>query len=143
MATNKPEKTYTIEDFISMRTSDNITYYNYSILRQSTVNDRITYSEDNIIYGYLDELKEKRQLLVLSDTEILKYKYKPKLLAYDIYGSTEIYFVILALNGMCSIKEFDLYDGKIYALYPSDMSNYMTYIYSAEQEYIKLNRASL
>ena len=28
----KADKTYTVQDFISMRDSDEITYYNYSIL---------------------------------------------------------------------------------------------------------------
>ena len=33
----KADKTYTVQDFISMRDSDEITYYNYSILEYLNV----------------------------------------------------------------------------------------------------------
>jgi hypothetical protein len=56
---------------------------------------------------YIDELRNDYCVNVeLSDDELARYKYRPKLLAYDIYGSQEIYFLILILNDICSTKEF-------------------------------------
>ena len=61
----------------------------------------------NLINDYLPLIKEKAVTVVLDDDEYNKYLYKPKLLAYDVYKNTELYYVILLLNNVCSIKEFD------------------------------------
>lgn len=137
--TNLPENTSTIEEFIDMGACDEITYKNFSILvkfiGESSV---IEYAQDNIIYDYMDELLAKAKDFELSDSDYIKYRYKPKLLSYDIYDTTELYFVILAINGMCSIKDFN--KRKIKLLYKSDMMNLLNQIYSAESDYILYNR---
>lgn len=143
LASAGPAETYTLDQFISMKNSDKITYRNYSILQPSLDDPSIVYSVDNIIYSYMDELKSYRKLVSVSELEKIKYRYKPKLLAYDCYGSTEIYFVLLAINNMCNIKEFDLKDNTFWGLTPSDMVELMNSIYRAEQQHITLNRNTL
>ena len=99
------------------------------------------YAQDNIIYDYLPELNERTVTLTMTDNEFIKYRYKPKLLAYDLYGSTEVYFVIMALNGMCNIKDFN--KKKLKLLYKSDLIELLNEIYSAESDYIMYNRVHL
>ena len=50
-----------------------------------------------------------------------KYEYKPKLLCYDVYGYKELYFIILVINEMISVKDFR--KKKIKMLYTEDMNN--------------------
>ena len=139
---NLPEKTATVEEFISMGDTDDITYAKFSILVKCIgENSIVQYAQDNIIYDYLDELKQDAVEYELTDDEYVKYRYKPKLLAYDLYGSTEIYFVIMALNGMCNIKDFN--KRKLKLLYRSRMMELLNEIYSAEADYISYNRAHL
>lgn len=139
---NLPEKTATIEEFIDMKETDDITYSQFSILVKCIgENSVIQYAQDNIIYDYMDELLESAVEYELTDDEYVKYRYKPKLLAYDLYGSTEIYFVIMALNGMCNIKDFT--KRKLKLLYRSRLIELLNEIYSAESEYIKYNRLNL
>ena len=139
---NLPEKTATIEEFIDMGDTDDITYSQFSILVKCIgENSIIQYAQDNIIYDYLEELKEDAVEYEFTDDEYVKYRYKPKLLAYDLYGSTEIYFVIMALNGMCNIKDFN--KRKLKLLYRSRMIELLNEIYSAESDYIKYNRLHL
>lgn len=137
------EETYTLSQFISMKDNDEITYRNFSILQKSITDPTMIYSIDNVIYDYLEEMKLYRKLVTVSDQEKIKYKYKPKLLSYDIYGSTEAYFILLAMNGMCNIKEFDLLDNTFWALSPTDMVTFLNTISKAESEYITLNRSNL
>lgn len=137
---SEPAKTYTLDQFINIKSIDTITYSNFGVLNRSIDHPEIVYTIDNLIYSYMDELKEKRKLCTFTIDQKLQYMYKPKLLAYDVYGSIETYFVILALNGMCNLKEFDLEDQKCYLLLPSDMSSLMGQIYSAESTFRKLNR---
>lgn len=44
--------------------------------------------------------------LNLTEAESTKYKYNPKLLSYDLYGTTEYWNDILILNNYSSILQF-------------------------------------
>lgn len=132
--------TYTLNQFINLKSIDTVTYSNYSVLNRSIDHPEIVYSIDNLIYEYMDELKARRKICTFTMEQKLQYAYKPKLLAFDVYGNIETYFVILALNGTCNIKDFDLESQKCYLLMPSDMSDLMGKIYSAEADFRKLNR---
>lgn len=137
-----PNKTYTVSQFVALKGIDSVTYSNYSVLNRSIDHPELVYAVDNFIYTYMDEIKELRKTCTFTSEEKIKYMYKPKLLAYDIYGSIEAYFIILAMNGMCNAKEFDLEESKLYLLLPTDLNNIMSQIYNAEKEFKKLNRES-
>lgn len=137
-----PNETYTVNQFISLKDSDSITYQKYSVLNRSLNNDKLVYSIDNVIYGYMDEIMAKKKICTFTKEEQLKYMYKPKLLAYDIYNSSESHFIILAMNGMCNAKEFDLAEMKLNLLMPSDMASFMSQIANVEKEYMDLNRSN-
>ena len=137
-----PNETYTVNQFISLKDSDSIAYQKYSVLNRSLNNDKLVYSIDNVIYGYMDEIMAKKKICTFTKEEQLKYMYKPKLLAYDIYNSSESYFIILAMNGMCNAKEFDLAEMKLNLLMPSDMASFMSQIANVEKEYMDLNRSN-
>lgn len=141
MANSDPAKTYKVEDFIDMQENDSFTYATMALYMQSIVDKTIVYSSDNVLYDYLEEIKGKAVDYTFSDSEYMKYKYRPKLLAYDIYGSTELYFVILAMNNTCNIKDFNKRTIKM--LYKSDMSDLLNAIVSAEKNRISLNRESI
>lgn len=100
----KPEYTYTLDQFISCQSDSNFCYNNLSFIDQI---DNIKYNTYNVVSDYIDELVEQYCVDVeLTDDQLAKYKYRPKLLAYDVYGAQELYYVILLINDMCSIKEF-------------------------------------
>lgn len=134
----KIDITSTVQDFISMKSSDEATYYNFSILEYS---NGIEYTVSNLIYDYLPELKEKAELYELSDLQFLRYKYRPDLLAYDIYGAEELFFVILALNGIIDDAEFDF--KKVYLIDASQLSKLLGKIYSTEYTFINTNRSQI
>ena len=138
---NLPKDTYTLEEFIELRDSDTYTYYNLSILFRSLDDEGIIYPLKNILFDYLDELKAPAKKVVLDDAQYLKYKYKPKLLSYELYGSTELYFILLLLNGTLNIKDFN--KKKFYALIPSDLAELLNAIVLAESDYINSNRRQL
>ena len=73
--------------------------------------------------------------ITLTNEEFQKYQYQPKKLAYDLYGSTEYYYMILFINSMTNIKEFNR--RRINLMRAKDMSNVLSAIYSSESEYIE------
>lgn len=134
------EETYTIEQFIQMQSTSIINYENLSIKDIDSNGD--IYPVYNIINDYLEEILELCKIVVIDDDILFnKYTYKPKLLCYDIYGSQELYFIILALNEMCSVKEFNRRKLKL----PSRlaMQQLLTFIYNNEKNNIRRNRTKL
>lgn len=133
-----PAKTATIEDFVACKENDEMTYANFSIIAKCLESTNVQYAYNNVIYDYLDELKALAVDVVLSDKDYSKYKYKPKLLAYDIYGTTELFFVIMAVNGICNVRDFN--KKKIKMLFKKDLEDFLNDVYSAESNYIQMNR---
>ena len=136
-----PDKTSTVEEFINAGISDEMTYNNFSILFRSSQQDNIILSANNIIYDYMDEIKPYIVNVSLSEEEYIKYRYKPKLFAYDIYGSTELFFVVMAVNGIYDIKDFNRRNIK--ALYKKQLFELLNQMYNAESGYIQKNRSDL
>lgn len=134
----KAESTYTIQDFIDMRESDEITYYNYSILEYLNGYDMFV---TNLLYDYEDELLDLATTVKLTPVEKLKYRYKPYLLAYDLYGSQEAKFIIMMLNGIIDPKEFDF--DRVKVIYPNDLIDILSRISSVNELYMNNNRYKL
>jgi hypothetical protein len=120
------------------KSSSSLSYYNTSILE---IIDGVEYSTHNIIYDYLDEINALSNTIILNDLEYLKYEFRPDLLSYDIYGTIDYEFVILALNGMLSPKDFT--KKKLKLLNSGDMNYIINKIYNAENLYIQRNRENL
>lgn len=130
----KPETTYSIEQFIVSCSEIQINYDKLSLIEQDNPN-RTDY---NILNDYIDELQEASVTIVMTQEEYLKYSYKPKLLAHDVYGSCELFFIILLINDMCSMKEFNR--KKIKMFKPDVLNKYLSAIYNAEYDTLFLNK---
>lgn len=136
MAISNPALTYTLDDFISMQISDDMTYYNFSILE---VIDGVEHLDSNLVEIYLEELKSQCVSVQFSEEELKKYKYNADLLAYDLYGSVQLDFVILLLNDMYDPKEFT--KKNVILPHSSTLSKFLNDVYSKEEGYIQQNRA--
>ena len=138
MATNKndPSLTYTLDDFVAMQMSDDMTYYNFSILE---VVNSVEHLNINLVEEYSSILKSQALQVELTDEEYKKYKYCPDLLAYDIYGSVQLDFVILILNDIFDPKEFV---NKTIRLVPASvLQQFLNEVYGKEYGWIQQNRA--
>lgn len=100
----KPNLTSTIDQYIACKSSENMCYHNLSFIDKS---GNIEYDTYNVLSDYIDEIKDEYCVSVkLTNDEMSKYKYRPKLLCFDIYGNTELAFIILIINDMSSVKQF-------------------------------------
>lgn len=137
---NSPENTYTLSDFVEAGKGDQTTYENFSILHY---NQKTTYAEQNIMDYYLKELKEQSIVIdTVTNEEIVRYRYKPDLLSYDVYGTTQLDWVILLCNGIIDPKEFDP-SRKFRLPNKASLTEFLSAIYSSEKEWIDINRAEL
>lgn len=135
------EKTYSIDEFISEgATSSLFTYDNFLLKDKDTDTDEIV-PIYNLLHDYYDELMAMSVLGVMSDQNYIKYQYRPRLLAYDLYGNTDLYFLLLMLNNISNPKEFTM--KKVRLIQKEKINQILSYIYSAEEDNITNNRAKL
>ena len=133
MQTTDPGKTSTIEEFIAFKNDDSISYNNLSFRDKY---DNIIYPIKNVIDDYIDELMELTIEVTMSDIEYLKYRYRPKLLAGYLYDNPELDFLIMRINGICNMKEFDSKTIKL--VKEDDLSDFLTSVYNANKSDIDI-----
>ena len=61
---SEPQETYTLDQFISLRDADKITYVKYSVLERSLDHPEMVYSIDNVIYNYLDIINKLKKTMI-------------------------------------------------------------------------------
>lgn len=127
--------THTLEEFVSKRFDDQITYRNLSILE--VINGE-EWTDNNLITDYLQELKSICVEVELNPAQYRKFKYCPDLLAYEIYGSTQLDFIILLLNDMIDPKDFD--SKKLKLPYTNQINDFLSKIYNTNAGYLEQNR---
>ena len=127
--------TSTLESFINYKNLDSNIYYKDLSIFEKSIDGKSVLLSYNILNDYRKEIFDFIIPITLTDEEFQKYQYQPKKLAYDLYGSTEYYYMILFINSMTNIKEFNR--RRINLMRAKDMSSVLSAIYSSESEYIE------
>ena len=141
IAKNNPATTYTLEDFSSLKDQDELTYRNLSILRYRF---GIEFAEDSIIDYYMNELKSIcTKADQLDFDKRVKYRYTPDLLSYDLYGTTQLDWLIMLCNGIIDPKDFDMKGNYIYAPTTSTLRKFLSRVFNSEGDWIDINRSEL
>lgn len=135
---NNPAITYTIPDFIAMKSQDELTYANFAIFDYK---DGETFVEQSIVDFYINEIKSICiKVDSISVEEVAKYKYAPDLLSYDIYGTPSLDFIILICNGIIDPKEFDFKRKYIMLPKAKDLASLLSAIYNSEYNWLSINK---
>ena len=103
---------WTLSDFISEYSIEDLRvdafYLQQVFWDKDKMKHKVVVNESSIADKYANELEENKRIVQLTTKEYYKYRYNPKLLSYDIYGTTELWFFILMANELYSVSEFDL-----------------------------------
>ena len=119
-----------IQQFISNKPTIGTDYQNMSLVEER---GNIQFPVVNLITDdYFDEFKKASVRVELTEDEILKYKYIPKLLSYDIYDNAELYYIILRLNDLYNVKDFNLGKKYLYLIPKAKLKEYLSDIYTQE-----------
>lgn len=129
MAKYLPENTYTLEGFIAAGRSITISYDSLSYKERLSNGTEISIL--NVINDYLPELRELESTVLLDEEQYRKYRFKPKLLCHDVYGNPELYYIILLLNRIIDVKDFDL--KKVKMIRVDALNTVLSHIYNAEK----------
>jgi len=128
-----PENTISIQQFINSSSSTIISYRSFSFLENMSNGTQVSIYDT--ISDYISEIRNLSYLVKLNTSEYRKYIYKPKLLCNDLYGNPEIYFIILLINDLADVKEFNKF--VIYLPPKNIMSEIITQLYNTEKNAIQ------
>ena len=129
------ETTHTINEFIAQKDQDEISFRNFSTF--DLINGT-EYLIKNVIDDYMDELLSICIDVDLTREQYVRYKYSPDLLAYDIYGSTQLDYLIMQINGVIEPRDFNF--KKLKLPYASQLSAFLNSVYNSETTYLQYNR---
>lgn len=94
----------------------------------------------NLYEKYYELLLEHTTLVTLSEEEYNRYRFKPKLLAKDLYGNQEIYYLLLRLNHIYSVINFDFTEMRVFN---ADITNLLNEIIVLESDEYTDNEISI
>ena len=103
-------------------------------------NKKMLLNFNNLVTKYMPELKGIKIKVTLSDEEYAKYKFNPKVLSYDIYGTTELWFLILEANELHSVTQFN---SKTIYLFRTDIVEKMSRILNLEVDVKNYNEQEI
>lgn len=76
--------------------------------------DKFIVNISNIFDKYYDILLDYAITVTFDEDDYLKYKYKPKVLSQDLYGTKNLHFLLLRLNNITSVTQFDFKELKVF-----------------------------
>lgn len=131
--------TKTIDEFVSQSINNSIEFQNSSYFE--VVDSEIISEEYNIFrdryYGLIINYTES---YTMSDSDFIKYKYRPKLLSADLYNSIDYWYILLMVNNMSSILEFTKKNIKVLT---TDGIAYIKSICKKEESTIAINKTEV
>ena len=127
--------THTLDDFIENQSADQITFRNFSLFEK--LNDLEIFYK-NILEDYMDSLKNICIKAKLDTKQYQRYRYFPDLLAYDVYGSTQLDFIILFCNDIIDPKDFDFKE--LWLPYANKLKDLLNNVYNSNRYYISNNK---
>lgn len=77
----------------------------------------------NLFEQYYEILLENTVVVTLTDDEYLKYRFKPKVLSFDLYGTIELHYLLLRLNNVYSVINFDFTELRVFNTNILDLLN--------------------
>lgn len=99
-------------------------------------NKAIIHCAHNLLNRYSEIIDDYIIETTLTDDEYIAYKFKPKALSLDTYGTTELWSSILAINHMDSVVEFNK---KKLKLFRDDILEILEEILILEEDNIRVN----
>lgn len=100
----------TIRDYSKSYNSETITFDEYFLKQVLVFKDgsKALVNFDSCLVKYMPEIKQIVTKVEFPNDKYLYYRFNPKLLSYDLYGTTELWALILDINELKSAAEFDI-----------------------------------
>ena len=88
-----------------VREGENLIFSRSTNTFKTKTNDVIT-PQQTIVCRYYDSLKPYIVTKTFTEDEKRRYRFNPRFLSYDLYGTPELWAELLYINNMVSVTEF-------------------------------------
>ena len=139
MISGNSENIYTLSNFIREYGVEELrvdAFHLQEVFFQDGMNHKIVVNGDNIADKYAIELEENKKTVEFTTKEYYKYRFNPKVLSYDLYGTTELWFFILMANEIYTISEFDF---KKLKLFDASIISKLNRMLELDKEFLEIN----
>ena len=132
-------KCSTISDFKVYLEKSDISYpktFLKTIIKSNGTNIIVNYT--SILNKYYDYIAKTLNTVTFSEDDMIKYKFNPKLVCYDLYGTVELWGLLLKVNNMTSALEFKKNEIKVFT---TDIFTILNEIFILESDSIVSNNS--
>lgn len=139
MISGNSENIYTLSNFIREYGVEELrvdAFHLKEVFFQDGMSHKIVINGDNIADKYAVELEENKKTVEFTTKEYYKYRFNPKVLSYDLYGTTELWFFILMANEIYTISEFDF---KKLKLFDASIISKLNRMLELDKEFLEIN----
>ncbi len=133
-------RTYTIDQFIEEYKEESISYGNFTKekLIEKLNGSHIIIPFNDYLIKYDSVLKGYLITLQMTDQECNRFFNNPKALSYELYGTTELWFLLLHANEMRSVNQFTKNPLLIYSM---NILDALRSILNLEDEFIAQDKS--
>lgn len=97
---------------------------------------------NSLIDNYMEDIMKICTSWTLTDKDLINYRFQPKKFCYDLYNTTELWFILLRINNMVSSLDFN--KKTIYVFDRDGIFKLLNEIMTLEEEsYNQANKNSL
>jgi len=107
---------YKLPDFIKQYKEQDLSFpmLHFKEIIEKEDNTKLVVISESILDKYDAILKDIIVTRTLTTEEFNKYQYNPKLLSYDMYGTVELWSLLLYVNQLHSTSQFSINPIKVY-----------------------------
>ena len=134
----------TIEQFIQTEQNKSVKYPNYYYQKVISEDDlHVIMNYQSIMDRYVQYIRDYLTEIELSQEEIRKYRYNPKRLSFNLYGTTSYWWSIIFANQIHSLTEFDFSRDNVIKVFTREGISAFSTVLSVDKTFISENQSEV
>ena len=134
----------TINQFIQTEQNKSVKYPNYYYQKVISEDDlHIIMNYQSIMDRYVQYIRDYITEIELSQEEMRKYRYNPKRLSFNLYGTTSYWWSIIFANQIHSLTEFDFSRDNVIKVFTREGISAFSAVLSVDKTFISENQSEV
>lgn len=134
----------TIDQFIQTEQNKSVKYPNYYYQKVISEDDlQVIMNYQSIMDRYVQYIRDYITEIELSQEEMRKYRYNPKRLSFNLYGTTSYWWSIIFANQIHSLTEFDFSRDNVIKVFTREGISAFSTVLSVDKTFISENQSEV
>lgn len=134
----------TINQFIQTEQNKSVKYPNYYYQKVISEDDlHVIMNYQSIMDRYVQYIRDYITEIELSQEEMRKYRYNPKRLSFNLYGTTSYWWSIIFANQIHSLTEFDFSRDNVIKVFTREGISAFSTVLSVDKTFISENQSEV